>query len=410
MHIPLPNSRKIFGFLRFVAYRFEDDRCAQVASSLTFTTLLSLIPLITVMVTVFAAFPVFSDLMTQIKIFMLMNMVPEVAGKVITVYMTEFSSKAAKLTMLGIASLTITALLLMYTIDHAFNAIWRVRKPRTVSQRFLTYWTVLTIGPIILGASLSVTYYLVSFSLGYVKHIPLMGPTALKLVPVALMSLAFTLLYAAVPNRYVPWKHALVGGIFAGIAFELMKRGFAWYITSFPTYTLIYGAFATFPIFLLWIYFSWLVILLGAVIAAALSHWRGGTWQIIRAPGWQFEAALRLLQALAEAQRAGHSIKLAWLSQHVDLGLDEMEALLDRLAQANFVRRADKDAWLLLRAPQEISTADVFRLFVFDAKSKSAADDAYQTLLGKLGEQYQATLTPTLADLLPAPAPLAKEE
>ena len=410
MHIPLPNSRKIFGFLRFVAYRFEDDRCAQVASSLTFTTLLSLIPLITVMVTVFAAFPVFSDLMTQIKIFMLMNMVPEVAGKVITVYMTEFSSKAAKLTMLGIASLTITALLLMYTIDHAFNAIWRVRKPRTVSQRFLTYWTVLTIGPIILGASLSVTYYLVSFSLGYVKHIPLMGPTALKLVPVALMSLAFTLLYAAVPNRYVPWKHALVGGIFAGIAFELMKRGFAWYITSFPTYTLIYGAFATFPIFLLWIYFSWLVILLGAVIAAALSHWRGGTWQIIRAPGWQFEAALRLLQALAEAQRAGHSIKLAWLSQHVDLGLDEMEALLDRLAQANFVRRADKDAWLLLRAPQEISTADVFRLFVFDAKSKSAADDAYQTLLGKLGEQYQATLTPTLADLLPAPEPLVKEE
>lgn len=410
MHTPLPDSRKILGFLRFIAYRFADDRCAQVASSLTFTTLLSLIPLITVTVTVFAAFPVFTDLMTQIKIFMLTNMVPEVAGKVITVYMTEFSSKAAKLTMLGIAGLTVTALLLMYTIDHAFNAIWRVRKPRTVSQRFLTYWTVLTIGPIILGASLSVTYYLVSFSLGYVKHIPLMGPSTLKLAPIALMSLAFTLLYAAVPNRYVPWKHALVGGIFAGIAFELMKRGFAWYITSFPTYTLIYGAFATFPIFLLWIYFSWLVILLGAVIAAALSHWRGGTWQIIRAPGWQFEAALRLLQALAEAQRAGHSIKLAWLSQHVDLGLDEMEALLDRLAQANFVRRADKDAWLLLRAPQEISTADVFRLFVFDAKSKSAADDAYQTLLGKLGEQYQATLTPTLADLLPAPAPLAKEE
>ena len=410
MHATLPNSRKLLGFLRFVAFRFVDDRCAQIASSLTFTTLLSLIPLITVMVMVFAAFPVFTDLMAQIKIFMLMNMVPEVAGKVITVYMTQFSAEAAKLTMLGIVGLTITALLLIYTIDHAFNVIWRVHKPRTVLQRFLTYWAVLTIGPIILGASLSLTYYLVSFSLGYVRHTPLLGQTALKLLPVALMSLAFTLLYLAVPNRYVPWKHALVGGVFAGIAFELMKRVFAWYITSFPTYTLVYGAFATFPIFLLWIYFSWLVILLGAVIAAALSHWRGGTWQLMRAPGWQFEAALRLLQALAEAQRAGHSVKLAWLSQHVDLGLDEMEALLDRLAQANFVRRADKDAWLLLRAPQEISTADVFRLFVFDAKSKSAADDAYQTLLGKLGEQYQATLTPTLADLLPAPEPLVKEE
>lgn len=407
MYTPLSISRKFLGFLRFVAFRFVDDHCAQVASSLTFTSLLSLIPLITVTVTVFAAFPVFTDLMTQIKIFVLMNMVPEVASKVITVYMTQFSAEAAKLTMLGIAGLTITALLLMHTIDHAFNAIWRVRKPRTMFQRFLTYWMVLTIGPIILGASLSATYYLVSFSLGYVKHIPLLGPTALKLVPVALMSLAFTLLYAAVPNRYVPWKHALVGGIFAGIAFELMKRVFTWYITSFPTYTLVYGAFATFPIFLLWIYFSWLVILLGAVIAAALSYWRGGTWQILRAPGWQFEAALRLLQALAEAQRAGHSVNLAWLSRHVDLGLEEMEALLDRLTQANFVRRADKDAWLLSRAPRDISTADVFRLFVFDAKSKSAVDDAYQTLLGKLGEQHQAALTPTLADLLP---PSAKEE
>ena len=410
MPISLPNSRKLLGFLRFIAFRFTDDHCAQVASSLTFTTLLALIPLITVTVTVFAAFPVFTDLMTQIKIFMLTNMVPEVAGKVITVYMTQFSAKAAKLTMLGIASLTITALLLMYTIDRAFNNIWRVRKPRTLFQRVLTYWTVLTIGPIILGASLSLTYYLVSFSLGYVKHAPLLGQTTLKLVPVALMSLAFTLLYSTVPNRYVPWKHAMVGGIFAGITFELMKRVFAWYITSFPTYTLVYGAFATFPIFLLWIYFSWLVVLLGAVIAAALSHWRGGTWQTLRAPGWRFEAALRLLQALAEAQRAGHSANLAWLRRHVDLGLEEMEALLDRLTQANFVRHAEKDAWLLSRAPQDISTADVFRLFVFDAVSKNAVDDAYQSLLGKLVEQHQAALTTTLADLLPVPESLAKEK
>jgi len=407
MNVALPNTRKLLGFLRFVAYRFADDHCAQVASSLTFTSLLSLIPLITVTVTVFAAFPVFTDLMTQIKIFMLTNMVPEVAGKVITVYMTEFSAKAAKLTMLGIAGLTITALLLMHTIDRAFNAIWRVRKPRTLFQRFLTYWTVLTIGPIILGASLSATYYLVSFSLGYVKHIPLLGPTTLKLVPVALMSLAFTLLYAAVPNRYVPWKHALAGGVFAGIMFELMKRTFTWYITSFPTYTLVYGAFATFPIFLLWIYFSWLVILLGAVLAAALSYWRGSTWQSTRAPGWQFEAALHLLQALAEAQRAGHSANLAWLRRHVDLGLEEMEALLDQLTQANFVRRTEKDAWLLSRAPQDISSADVFRLFVFDAEFKSATEDAYQTLRDKLREQHQAALAPTLADLLP---PLAKEK
>lgn len=399
----LPSWKKSLGFARFVARRFNEDRCAQVAASLTFTTLLSLVPLITVAVTVFAAFPVFTDLMTQVKIFMLTNMVPEIAGKIITVYMQEFSNKAAKLTLLGIVGLTITALLMMNTIDRAFNAIWRVRRPRAMVQRFLTYWAVLSIGPVILGASLSVTYYLVGLSLGYVRHIPLIGQFGLKFVPVVLMSCAFTLLYFVVPNRYVPLRHALVGGLLAGAAFELMKRAFALYITHFPLYTLVYGAFATFPIFLLWIYFSWLVILLGAVVTAAFSHWHGSTWQTARLPGWRFEAALRILQELASAQRSGQTVNLAWLRKRVALGLEEMEELLERLRQANFVHRTDKDTWLLSRAPQDIPTAEVFQLFVFDAGVHGASDDVYQALLGKFAAEQRAALTPTLADLMPVP-------
>lgn len=399
---PIPSHwKKVLGFARFVAQRFNEDRCAQAASSLTFTTLLSLVPLITVAVTVFAAFPVFTDLMVQAKIFMLTNLVPEIAGKIITVYMEEFANKAAKLTLLGIVGLTITALLLINTIDRAFNTIWRVRRPRAMVQRLLTYWAVLSIGPVILGASLSVTYYLVSFSLGYVRHIPLISQAGLKFVPVALMSFGFTLLYFVVPNRYVPFRHALAGGLLAGVAFELMKRAFALYITHFPIYTLVYGTFATFPIFLLWIYFSWLVILLGAVVAAALSHWHGGTWQRTRLPGWRFEAALRILQELAGAQRSGQTVNLAWLRKRVALGLEEMEELLDTLKQANFVHRTDKDAWLLSRAPQDISTAEVFQLFVFDAGARGAGDDVYQSLLDKFAQEQRATLTPTLADLMP---------
>jgi len=395
--------KKFLGFLRFVAQRFQDDRCPQVAASLTFTTLLALVPLITVTVAVFAAFPVFSDLIVQLKIFMLSNMVPEVAGKIITVYMTQFSNKAAKLTLLGIVGLTVTTLLLMNTIDHTFNSIWRVRKPRAFWQRLFTYWTMLTIGPVILGASLSATYYLVRLSLGYVQQIPLLGEFGLKLVPIALMSIAFTMLYYTVPNRYVPLRHALGGGIFAGLAFELMKRVFALYIANFPTYTLVYGAFAAFPIFLLWVYFSWLVVLLGAVIAAALSHWRAGTWQKTRLPGWLFEAALQVLQELARAQTSGHTVTLAWLRTRVDLGLDEMEEILDRLVQANIARRGGKNAWLLSRAPQDISTAEIFRLFVFDAgtpaETQSQIQSAYQTLLGKLDVEHRSALAPTLADL-----------
>ena len=393
--------KKFFGFARFVALRFMADRCAQVAASLTFTTLLALVPLITVTVTVFAAFPLFSQLIAQVKVFMLSNMVPAVAGKIITVYMAQFSNQAAKLTLLGIGGLTVTALLLISTIDQAFNTIWRARKPRALLQRVLTYWTILTIGPIVLGASLSLTYFLVRLSLGYVEQLPLVGQFGLKLLPIVLMSTAFSLLYFVVPNRYVPLRHALLGGIFAGISFELMKRAFTLYIASFPTYTLVYGTFATFPIFLLWIYFSWLVVLLGAVIAAALSHWHAGTWQIARRPGWHFEAALRVLQELHSAQISDHSVTLAWLRKRVDLGLDEMEEILDRLAQAHIVRRGEKESWLLSRAPQDISAVEVFRLFVFDAGMPGEAPaDYYQALLGKLDAQHRAALEPSLADLV----------
>lgn len=404
MFAPLPPWQKILGFFRFVIRRVDEDRCAQVAASLTFTTLLSLVPLITVSVTVFAAFPVFTDLMTQLKIFMLTNMVPEIAGKIITVYMEQFSNKASRLTLLGIVGLTITALLLMNTIDHAFNTIWRVRKTRSLVYRALTYWTVLTIGPIIIGASLSVTYYLVSLSMGYVAHIPWIGQFWLKLVPLGLMSLAFSLLYLVVPNRYVPFLHALVGGVLAGLAFEFMKRGFTWYITHFPTYTLVYGAFATFPIFLLWIYFSWLVILLGAVISAALSHWRSSTWQSARLPGWRFGAALDILRELAGAQQLGQVRSLAWLRKRVALGLEDIEELLDTLARANFVHRTDKDGWVLSRAPQDIRAVEVFQLFVFDGGDPAASDDAYHLMLSKFGEGQRAALSPTLADLAPTSA------
>ena len=289
-----------------------------------------------------------------------------------------------------------------------FNVIWRVHKPRTVLQRFLTYWAVLTIGPIILGASLSLTYYLVSFSLGYVRHTPCWGRPHLKLLPVALMSLAFTLLYLAVPNRYVPWKHALVGGVFAGIAFELMKRVFAWYISSFPTYTLVYGAFATFPIF----YCGFIFLAgdsAGAVIAAALSHWRGGTWQLMRAPGWQFEAALRLLQALAEAQRAGHSVKLAWLSQHVDLGLDEMEP-----CSIGWRKRISCVAPIRMLgcccARRRKSTADVFRLFVFDAKSKAQRTTPIKPCSVNSGSNTKQRSRRHWRTCCLPPEPLVKEE
>jgi len=353
--------------IHLIRHRFKEDRCLQVAASLTYTTLLSLVPIITIALTVFSAFPVFGEMMAQIKIFLLTNMVPESAGKIISVYMAQFSEKAARLTAVGIALLAVTALMLMLTIDHAFNVIWRVRKQRPLLQRFLSYWAVLTLGPLLVGASLSLTSYLVSLSFGWVKDIPLLGGLPLNLTPLALTISALALLYLAVPNRPVRLSHALAAGIVAGIAFELMKKLFTLYLTQFPTYTLVYGAFAALPIFLIWVYLSWLVVLLGAVIAAALPYWHSQIWPHQRTARDEFIHALVTLQALYRAQQRGETLRLEKLQGKLHVGLEESEEILEQLEAAQWVSRTAGNSWVLSRNPELITLADVFDEFVFRA-------------------------------------------
>ena len=337
----------------------------QIASSLTYTTLLSLVPLVTIMLTMIAAFPVFSDLTTQLKIFILTNLVPESAGKVITVYMQQFSENAARLTAMGVIFLGITAFMLILTIEEAFNMIWRVARQRSVLNRVLIYWAVLTLGPLLIGGSLSLTSYLLSFSLGFVAHIPSIGLVSLKVVPVLLTIAAFALLYITVPNRYVPLSHAVTGAVVAGLAFELMKQFFTLYISSFGSYKLVYGTFASFPIFLLWIYISWMVVLMGAVIAASLSYWRGSAWQIEHVPGRQFHDALHVIRILYLAHQKGEAVTLQQLRKQVHLGFDKLEEILERLSEFKWVKRFGTNAWALVIDPQQIRVSEVYRLFVF---------------------------------------------
>lgn len=256
--------------LRVIAARFSEDRCAQIAASLTFTTLLSLVPLITIALTLFSAFPVFQEFSTNIKNFMLAHMLPETGGKMISGYVAQFAESASRLTAAGILFLGLTAMLMMYTIENAFNIIWRVSFPRAVMQRVLIYWMVITLAPILIGASLTLTTWLISLSSGLSSNISKLEVNLLKGVSVLLTTLAFTLLFRIVPNRHVPLAHALIGGVVAAALFELMNRAFGYYISHFPTYRLVYGAFASIPIFLLWIYLSWLTVLIGALITAAL--------------------------------------------------------------------------------------------------------------------------------------------
>ncbi|MBI3937207.1 MAG: YihY family inner membrane protein [Betaproteobacteria bacterium] len=397
---------------RMVAARFVEERCLQVAASLTFTTLLALVPMVAVALTVISAFPVFGAFTEHLERFVLENLVPE-SAEAIAAYTEQFTENAGRLTALGAAFLGLTALLLMLTIDRAFNTIWRVTRPRPMLQRVLIYWTVLTVGPLLIGVSLSLTYWLVGISLGVVRDIPGAGVALLKIMPVVLTSVAFALLYLAVPNRRIALGDALLGGVAAGLAFEAMKRGFAFYVTQFPTYKLVYGAFASIPIFLLWVYLSWMVVVFGAVVVAVLPEWRARADQAQSAPGDEFFDALRILRVLWQAHRTGEAVAPSRLHAAAQRGIDRIEALLARLAAANWIAAVAGGGWVLARDAHEIRVADVYRLLVLrpdagtwgyghelDALARNLAARVEEAMAMTLGELFTRTAQP-LAETVP---------
>jgi membrane protein len=291
----------------------------------------------------------------------------------------------------------VTAFVLMLTIDHAFDVIWRVRRKRPLLRRFLIYWAALTLGPLLIGVSLSLTSYLVSLPLGLTKGVPVVGMVTLKMVPVALTIFAFALLYRVVPSRPVLPLHALVGGVVAGIAFELMKKVFALYVTHFPTYTLVYGAFASVPLFLIWIYLSWLVVLSGAVIAATLPYWNTSIRQGGEVAGREFFAALAVLKAIYQAHQAGETLSLQRLLHETDLGLEDIEDILDRLNEVNWVGSVEGGGWTLTRSAEAIRLADVYRVFVFDPGQEGSAPGIAGTRAGVLLTGLTARLDEALS-------------
>ena len=256
-------------FLRQLLTRFMDHRCLRIAGSLAFTTLLALVPLFAVVFSVMSSFPVFQEWATLLEDFIYQNFVPA-TGDVVQETVSQFLQQTGKLTAIGLVFLMLGALLLLASIEDAFNDIWQLQKGRKLLQRLLVYWAVLTLGPILIGSSLSLSSYFIALS----AQTDFSNATTLLLtfLPFLFEILAFLLLYIAVPNCSVKFNHALFGGFVAAVLFELAKATFTIYVTGFKTYEVIYGALATIPIFLIWIYVSWLVILFAAELVAQLPY------------------------------------------------------------------------------------------------------------------------------------------
>lgn len=264
--------RDILEVVREVGLDFDQDRCVRVAAALSFTTLIALVPLLTVVLSMLSLFPVFEDWTLRLEDVVFRQFVPT-AGEAVRDYLLEFSDKAGRLTALGLVFLFVSTLLLLATIEDSFNDIWRIKRGRRMFQRLLVYWALITLGPVLIVASLSISSALLSVA-NVPDHPLLEGATAglLRYLPFLLEAGAFVLFYKTIPNTEVRLGHAVTGGIVAALLFELAKQGFAYYILNFPSYQVIYGALATIPIFFVWVYLSWLVMLIGAVIAAVLGR------------------------------------------------------------------------------------------------------------------------------------------
>jgi len=359
--------------------RFREDRLGLTASSLTFTTTIALVPFFTVLLAVFTAFPMFGQLQGALQAWLVQSLVPDAIARQVLGYLTQFAGKASRLGVVGLVALFITAIALVLTIDRTLNGIWRVRRPRPLTQRVLIYWAVMTLGPLLLAASLSFSSYVLSASRGLVSAMPGGLRVLLDLLEYALLSAGLAALYRWVPNTPVRRSHAWAGGLFAAAGIEAAKKLLAVYVSSVPTYSMVYGAFATLPILLVWIYMAWVIVLLGAVVAAYLPSLLAGVTRRGGGHGWHFQLALEVLQSLQRAlPTAQRGLSAAQLAQALQVEALHLEPVLDTLVALDWIGRLneieDEDAtrYLLLADVQSTALEPLMRQLLLPASEASS--------------------------------------
>jgi membrane protein len=336
---------------------FKEDRCFDEAASLGYTSLLAMVPLLAVVFVVVSAFPVFSDWSARLQQVLLENLVPT-AGYQVATSISLFLSSVSSLTLPGTVALVLTALMLMFQIEVAFNRIWRVEKARTFVNRILMYWAVLTLAPLLIGSAVVFSAQNLFADQGLRELIP---PGLFRVVLFLVGTLVFTLIFMLVPNCRVRFRAALAGSVLSAFLFELAKFGFVAWVSN-ANYAVIYGALATVPVFLLWLYLVWVVVLLGASLAASLTTFKTGNLALADWPrGGDFQLAYRLLGHLWRAQTEGESLSPEQLIAYEPRASAlQVNHLLHDLYVAKIATVDDSGDWMLSRDLGEFSLASLY--------------------------------------------------
>ena len=347
-------------FFRFVARRFLEDDLFQAAGALAYTTIFALVPLSMVVFGVLSAFPVFNEWSDRLSDYIFSNFVPS-AARSVQAYLKQFSANAGQLTTAGVIALVVSLLITVYGVESAFNRIWRVKSARPRFGRFLVYWTVLTLGALMAAASLAISAKFFAMSLFETQSGRVLQNLMLRAAPMLIELVAITAIYRVVPHRTIQWRHAFAGALLAMLLFEAVKWGLGLYLGSFNSYSKIYGPLAAVPILLLWIYLSWVAVLLGASLASSMSEFRYQPAAMRLPLGFEMYGLLRLLARFNEVRREGRGLHSDEIERLEPMLTDALvQQMLAQLCEINVVRRAETGEWLLSRDLDELTLAELY--------------------------------------------------
>jgi membrane protein len=324
--------------------RFKHEKLAQTAGSLTFTTTMALVPCLTVALAIFTVFPLFNQFQAVLQNWLVQSLIPESIARQVLGYLTQFSSKASQVGFLGFLVLFVSTFTMVFTIDRTLNGIWRVKKRRALSQRILLYWSVMTLGPLVVSLGVVCLYYISNVSKDWMGSDTAFIKLMLSALEFLLWVLGVSALYRYIPNVNVPYRHALFGGLWVTSAIDFARHWVTLYLTKIPTVSMIYGAFATLPILLLWIYTAWLIILIGAVFVSALPSLLSGRWRSEQGVGLSFDLALESLQSLQRVLRTEKK-GLGLNELAFGMGVDpvDLESIMEGLVELDWVGQLSEE-------------------------------------------------------------------